>query len=150
MQIQTPYGTQQVDAETLLNFPKGLIGFEDCTQFKLFHQENAADPLVHWLQAVEREDVMFTVTEPAVMNVDYHFELDDDEVALLDSRDPSDILVLLLLYKADETVEQQTAKSINAALRVPLVINVRNQIGLQKTLYDADISVLVKMQPKAG
>lgn len=148
MQIQTPYGTQQIDPSSLITFPQGLLGFEDCTRFKLFHQEDSKAPVVHWLQSVERPEIMFSVADPRVMGVDYHFELSEEEMALLQATPSSELLVMLLLYKADPALADEpgpaTNQNVNAALRSPLVLNLRSQLGLQKSLYDADISVLIK------
>lgn len=154
MQIQTPYGPQQIDPNSLLTFPKGLPSFEDCTRFKLFHQEDPKAPgVIYWLQSLEQPDIMFSVADPCSMKVDYHFELSDEEMALLQADKADDLLILLLLYKSDSDLTNDLKpalnKNVNAALRAPLVINLRAQLGLQKSLYDADISVLVKGKPLA-
>lgn len=154
MQIQTPFGPQQVDADSLITFPQGLPGFEDCTHFKLFYQDDSPTPSVYRLQAVEQPDVMFSVTDPGFVNVDYHFELSDEEMALLQAEQPADLLVLLLLYKASDTAQEaeiqpSLGNNINAVLRAPLVLNLKKQLGIQKSLQNADISVLVKGKPAA-
>jgi flagellar assembly factor FliW len=152
MQIQTPFGAQQVDPDTLITFPSGLPGFEDCTHFKFFHQEDSSNPTIFRLQAVEQPDVMFSVADPAVMNVDYHFELSDEEMALLQAQQPTDLLVLLLLYKGESSGNDAPApnQNVNAALRSPLVLNLEKRLGLQKSLHNAEISVLVKGKPAAA
>lgn len=153
MQIQTPYGPQQIDPNSVITFPKGLPSFEGCKQFKLFHQADANAPIVYWLQSIESPDVMFSVADPGVMNVDYHFELNGEEIALLQAESPDDLRIMLLLYKSDPTLaDLPTAsvnKNVNAALRAPLIINTKKQLGMQKSMYDASISVLVKGQTAA-
>lgn len=148
IQIQTAYGPQQIDPDSLITFPQGLPGFDNCTRFKLFHQEDAKNPTVYWLQSVDQPEIMFSVADPSVMNVDYHFELNDEEMTLLQAKQPTDLLVLLLLYKSDQALgaapQSASGETINAALRAPLVLNLQARLGLQKTLHHADISVLIK------
>lgn len=153
MQIHTPFGPQQIDPSSLITFPKGLPGFEDCTRFKLFHLENANAPVSYWLQSLAYPDIMFSVADPSVMNVDYQFDLSEEEMALLEADQTSDLLILLLLYKSDtpvaDTPDLVVNKNVNAALRSPLIINVAKQLGIQKPMHDAAISVLVKGKPIA-
>lgn len=151
MQIQTPFGPQQIDPSSVITFPKGLPGFENCTRFKLFYQADADAPVVHWLQSLDEPELMFSVADPAIMNVDYHFELNDEEMAMLHADQPAELMILLLLYKggagSPDAPKLGANKNVNAALRAPLIINMKSQVGMQKSLHDASISVLVKGKP---
>lgn len=153
MQIQTPYGPQQIDPSSVIAFPEGLTSFEDCKQFKLFHQEGVDSPIVYWLQSIDSPDVIFSVADPGVLNVDYQFELNGEEIALLRAESPDDLVVMLLLYKSEADLTElptvSVNKNVNAALRAPLIINTKKQLGIQKPMYDASISVLVKSQATA-
>ncbi|WP_054773285.1 flagellar assembly protein FliW [Methylogaea oryzae] len=87
---------------------------------------------------------------PYTLNVDYDFELNGEDIALLGAESAGDLVVMLLLYKsAPDLAELPTVsvnKNVNAALRAPLIINTKKLLGIQKPMYDASISVLVKNQ----
>ncbi len=57
------FGEQAIDPDTLIHFPEGIVGFEDCTRFKLFHEEGG-EGLVHWLQSADRPELSLSVADP--------------------------------------------------------------------------------------
>lgn len=128
------FGEQPIDPDTLIHFPAGLAGFEDCTHFKLFHEEGG-EGLVHWLQAVERGDLSLSVADPTRFGLHYDFALDDREVELLGLDSPEDALVLLVLYK------KPGQPGVHGAIGAPLVINAKTRKGLQKVLDNIESGV---------
>lgn len=130
------FGELTVDPSTAIHFPSGLPGFEDCQRFKLFHEEGD-NPLVYWLQSLDKPEVTFTVADPTEFGIHFDFTLNDAESALLGEGEATDILVLILLYKDD-------SGSIKGSIKSPLVINAKTLKGLQKQLADIEPSVIVK------
>lgn len=137
------FGEQPVDPDTLIHFPQGLVGFEDCTRFKLFHEEGG-DGLVHWLQSADCEDLSLSVADPSRFGITYDFALDDHEIALIDLEQPEDALVLLVLYKKPDQ------PGIHGAIGAPLVINVKAQKGLQKILDSIESGALLNTLVQAN
>lgn len=138
MEIQTSdFGTQTINVSDIINFPNGLLGFEEQTQFKLFHEESN-DPTVHWLQSVTDNDLSMPVASPAAFGLDYEISLTDDDEALLKLDDINDIQVILVVYKQDE---KTNADDINfkAIIRAPIIINTKENIGFQKPLEEVAI-----------
>ncbi|MDI1230263.1 MAG: flagellar assembly protein FliW [Methylobacter sp.] len=136
MEITSSFlGKQFIDSNTIINFPNGIPGFEDQTRFKLFHQEGD-NPLIFWLQSLDDESLTLSVAQPSIFNINYNFELNDAEEAILGIEDIADTLILIILHK-DET-DQPTIKG---AIKSPLVINCTKRIGLQKVLGQVDQSI---------
>jgi flagellar assembly factor FliW len=136
MEIKSSFlGEQTIDPSTIINFPNGIPGFEDQTRFKLFHQEGD-NPLIFWMQSLDDESLVFSVAQPSIFNINYIFELNDEEEALLEIEDAADTVVLIILHK--DASDQPTIKG---AIRSPLVINSAKRIGLQKILAHADQSI---------
>lgn len=134
MEIQTSsFGTQTISPDEILLFPKGLIGLEDHTQFKLFHEESE-NPTVHWLQSITDPDFMMSIIPPAALGVDYEIELDDEEAALLKLDDANDAIVLLIIYKQYEENKDASDIDLKAIVKAPLVLNTKDKLGLQKSL----------------
>jgi len=138
MQLETSkFGTITVQPETVLTFPKGIIqlpGFEGCTRYSLFHNEEGAG-VVHYLQSLDNPDVSFAVVDPSVVSVDYQIALSDEESALLKVEEGDVVDVLLMVYRPlvvkGDAVEQDG--SIKAQTRAPLVLNTTKRLGFQKT-----------------
>lgn len=70
-------GNQALNSDNIITFPKGIPGFEDQRQFRLFQQEGSE--IVYWLQAVDDEDLTFSVAHPTSFNINYSFVLTDAE-----------------------------------------------------------------------
>jgi flagellar assembly factor FliW len=131
------FGEQNADTEAAIHFPAGLPGFEDCKDFKLFHQESET-PVVFWLQSLERPEVAFSVTDPALVGIYYEFTLSDEDLHLLGGQgEAEDMIVAILLYK-DES------GAIKGSIKSPLVINMKTLKGLQKMLLNVEPLVTVK------
>jgi flagellar assembly factor FliW len=129
------FGEQTIDPNTIINFPNGIPGFEDQTRFKLFHQEGD-NPLVFWLQSLDDESLAFSVAQPSIFNINYNFVLTDAEEAILEIKDTSDILILIMLHK-----DPSDQSAIKGSIKSPLVINSAKRIGLQKILTQVDQSI---------
>lgn len=134
MEIVTQFGTQQVDPDTLIQFPNGLPGFDNLTRFKLFHEDGK--PTVFWLQAVDDPEVQLAIADPAAFQVTYELTLSDDELAILDLASPDDLSVLVTLAKNDNP-----GTGVHANFFAPILINAARRIGLQKALANIQTSM---------
>lgn len=140
MNINTSrFGTQEVDPETILTFPKGVPGFESCTRFKLFH-EDKGQPVLHYLQAVEHADVNLPVVDPAAFGLSYDINLTDEEAALLKAKEGDPLAVMLVTYRPQG---EATAENVKVNINGPIIINTESRIGMQKVLVAVKTSVTV-------
>ena len=139
MEIQSKLlGEQNVNPDSIITFPLGLPGFEDQKRFKLFHQEGSE--IVYWLQAIDDEDLTFSVAHPASFNINYSFILTDEEEALLQASNSEDLLVLIMLHK-DTSDNPSDKPTIKGSIKSPLVINTVKRLGLQKLLLTVEQSI---------
>ena len=143
----TQFGTQEVDPERILTFPKGMPGFESSTRYKLFH-EDKGQPVVHWLQSVDEPDVAFALVDPATFGLNYEFALTDEEEKLLQMDNVADIAVLLIAYKPQPDTTSNA--NINANINGPIVLNTRTRIGMQKILVGLEADVTLKSKNPAA
>ncbi len=128
-----------VNQETVLNFPRGLVGFEDKQRFSIFHEEGK--PTVFWLQSLDDPQLSFSIVPPDAIDVAYEIELSDEENQLLQLARPEDALVVVILYR--EAAGEDGKNRISASTRSPLVINMARRIGMQKILRDVHPTVVV-------
>jgi flagellar assembly factor FliW len=138
MDIQSKQlASQELNPDTIISFPWGLPGFEDQTRFRLFHQEGSE--IVYWLQAVDNDDLVFSVAHPTHFNINYSFVLTDEEEALLQVTNSDDLLILIVLHKDEQG--DSGKPTIKGSIKSPLVINSDKRIGLQKVLVNIEQSI---------
>jgi len=137
----TAFGVQEFDPQTILSFPEGIPGFEQSSEFKLFHREKGDDVL--YLQSLKDPDLAFSVISPDAVNIFYEFSLSDEEVALLQLDDVQDVVVKLIVYKSSDNSEKLPS-DINANIMAPLVINSKERIGFQKRLTGTERLITIK------
>ncbi|MES9855059.1 MAG: flagellar assembly protein FliW [Sedimenticola sp.] len=141
MKIETrSFGVQDIDPETIITFPQGMVGFESCIHFKLFHSEEFPD--LKWLQSLDDEDVCFSIMEPHLFGCEYQFTLSDGEAELLQTDTPDDLLIYFMVYQGrpgthPEHSNRAENQAMNANWRAPMLINPEKQTGLNKLLAGA-------------
>ena len=125
-------GTQNLNADNIIKFPKGLIGLSEQTQLQLFHEKTQDEPVVHWLQSTADADFSMSVISPSTLGMEYEIEFSDADLTSLQLDNPADALILLVVYK--QTDENDNIKVVTTA---PIIINADKNLGLQKTLEQA-------------
>jgi flagellar assembly factor FliW len=118
--------TPATDGGTLLTFPKGLVGFPNLTQYRLFEPSDAY-PL-KFLQSEESQDVSFVCVDPACVKKDYEVPLGEEEAESLHLESPQEAMVLTLV------VIPEDPRQMTTNLAGPLVINVKRRTGFQIVL----------------
>jgi len=135
------FGVISYNPENAISFPAGIIqleGYENCTSYHLFHEEDG-NRVLHYLQSLDDPDLSFTLVDPTFLNIDYDLELSDEETSLLQVEshddDSTDELVIMLMVYRPVVVEGEqvtTSAEIKAQTQSPLIININKRIGIQK------------------
>lgn len=137
----TVTGQPRIDNDKIFTFPQGIPGFEEYTTFKIFHKDDDA-VTAYWLQSCDSPAVTFTLVDPTEYDLNYDLYLSDSEQETLQATDPMDIGIFLMLIKpGDDSQLQQT--QLGANISGPLVLNVPQQLGLQKVLAKANLNVSI-------
>ena len=126
-----------VDPDSVFTFPAGIAGFEQCTRFKLFHEEGKAT--VFWLQSLDQADVMFPVVLPETLDLEYQIELSDADCALIGLEGEADIAVAVIVYR-----DEAQGGTIAANARSPVILNLKNRKGMQKVLSEVHPALLYR------
>ena len=142
MKVESPvFGSLEVSADKILEFPAGLPGFEGCHRFTLVHEEGAKNILM--LQSVDDPQIVFSVAGPDTLGVNYEFSLSDEETALIELAEPSDASVAVIVHKAPRENSPATA-GLQANFMAPIVINSRSRKGLQKVISKLGCDVTLR------
>jgi len=126
-----------IDPDTLFTFTEGIVGFERCKRFKLFHEEGKAT--VFWLQSVDDTAVMFPIVAPEALDIEYQIELSDADCALIGLQSVEDVAVVLIVYR-----DEAESGNIAANTRSPVILNLKSRKGMQKVLQDVHPSLLYR------
>jgi flagellar assembly factor FliW len=134
MLIQTTrFGAVKVTTEDILNFPEGILGFNDLRQFVLLDDPN--DEIFAWLQACELPDVAFPVLEPELFAPNYQVALTkhDIESIRLSANERTRCFAIITI-PSDATL-------MTANLKAPIVINIEKRIARQCVLQDNHLAI---------
>jgi len=139
MQINTEkFGIVEVDEESVFTFVKPIIGFDDNTRYIIIeHDENSP---FKWLQSLETPELTFPVTYTSYFNIDYTFELNDEDIKLLGLENVEDLLVLNIANIPHKHPEQS---SIN--LLSPVLFNLKNKTAMQTILTNSNLPTRYKL-----
>lgn len=148
IKLNTRFGELTIDSSKIITFPKGIPGFENYTQWTLFHEvdeqgKRVSGVVIH-LQSVDDENVSLPLTEPNLFGFNYELVLTDSEVAELKLEDPNDILVLTTLSARNDAPQSgaaMSAENMYANISAPILINTKSRIGMQKVLAGKESKV---------
>ncbi|SEU14170.1 flagellar assembly protein FliW [Paenibacillus sp. NFR01] len=125
MLIETSaWGTLEISEDQVYNFPKGIPGFEEETEFALIHFEEGP---FSYLCSLKNDALSFLICDPFVFHPEYEFELpqsDIDELKIQDS------VIVRSIVTLREPVDQSTLN-----LLAPVVLNPITKTGKQTVLH---------------
>jgi flagellar assembly factor FliW len=108
------FGTIEVPAESVVDFPSGLIGLGGLRFALLARSEESA---FAWLHSVEDPDLAVPVTNPWRFFSDYEVELSDEEAQRIGITTPDQTSVYVTVRAA------AALEDFCANLRAPILIN---------------------------
>lgn len=140
MKVETYlFGSVEVDPENVISFPEGLTGFANCKRFMLAHETDLGEPASYTLQSLDDPNLAFQIADPAALGFHYELALSDAESAILQNPGADDVAVMLVLFKQDSG----DGRGLQANVRAPLIINLRNRVALQKTIQQARSNIVI-------
>ena len=127
MEISTTrFGNVTIEAEDILLFPHGLLGFEDCQHWVLL--ADAENPAVGWLQSIAQPTLAMAVVSPRRFVPGYHLRVARAELAPLHLGQEDRAYVLTLVSNHEGV--------LTANLKAPIVINLHRRLGRQVVTCD--------------
>jgi flagellar assembly factor FliW len=124
--------TADITELPVIEFVRPVPGFPGHRRFVLIRVDE--DGLLYALQALDEPPLRFLVVAPAPFFPDYQPEVDDDTLALLETRDPSRLLVLLV-------VSAETAAAATANLLAPIVVDQVSRRAAQVVLTGSEFAL---------
>ena len=118
------FGELVVEAQNIINFNPGLLGFENLTSFVLVNIAETDN--FKWLQSIENTELAFLLVDPFTVKKGYCVELNDNILEKLEISIPEDVLVYTIV-----TVPKSGFKDATTNLVGPLIINWTKKKGKQ-------------------
>lgn len=124
------FGQLEVDAERLIEFPEGVLGFPDQHEYALI--QTGQNSGFYWLQALSCPDLAFVVCDPRLFVADYQVPAKLEELKTIGLENAEEAQVFVIVNKVDGL--------LTGNFQGPLVINVENRRGRQLVLSDKRFS----------
>ena len=146
------FGEVELADDKILEFPNGIIGFEECTKFAIMYDEDDdREKTISWLQSLDEPTLALPVIEPMAIVPDYAPMIEDELLKPLNNPADEDLLFLLVM-----TVPSDMTK-VTANMKAPVIINIAERKGVQLIVENADYPVkfnvyesVQRMKEKAG
>jgi flagellar assembly factor FliW len=141
MQYETSrFGSIDVPDDKIIQFPLGLIGFEQEKKFVILKHKPTSS--FYWLQSLNTPNLAFTLLFPFDFVPNYQPNLGHAELDLLQSDDPTQLEVYCMV------VIPKDPSQMTINLLSPVVVYSQNKLGVQVVLSDSKYDVKHPLVPK--
>jgi len=130
--INTRFGDVEYKQEEILNFPLGLIGFENLHDFIVM--PNKKEGPLFWIQSLEEPEIAFVVTDPTNFFLDYKIEPSSQELEQLGITKEDEIFIL-------SVVTVPPSKEITLNLAAPVLFAAKTNKAIQVILENSPYEV---------
>jgi flagellar assembly factor FliW len=127
------FGELKIPEENIIEFPKGIIGFEQFKKYVLLEREDS-DPFC-WLQSLEDPNLAFVVINPTIFFKNYKIEIHNKELEDIQVSSLDRIEIFSIV-----TIPEDLAR-MSANLLGPLVINLDNNMAKQVVLVNSPYTI---------
>ena len=111
------FGDIEVDANKIITFDGGIIGFPELKRFMLIHDRENEKKHISWLQSIDEPDFAMPVIDPLKLVEDYNPIVEDELLSGLGKLLPEEMLVLVTM-----TIPKDITK-MTVNLKAPIIIN---------------------------
>lgn len=138
MLIQTSrFGPVNLQDEDVVEFPEGILGFNDLRQFVLLDDPN--DEIFAWLQSCEVPQIAFPVLEPELFTQGYSVSLTKHDLESLNL--PKDATTQGKVRSFSIITIPDDPTQMTANLKAPIVINIATRKARQIVLQDNNLAI---------
>ncbi len=146
------FGTIDIEDEKIINFPNGIIGFENLKNFALIYDsEREERSKISWLQSMEEPLMVLPVISPLELMEDYAPIIEDELMKNIGDPADADVLIFVTLSIPSDLTK------MTANLKAPFIINTVDRKAMQVIVENEEYKVkfnayeaIEKMKEKAG
>lgn len=135
MKIETTrFGRIEIDNKNIINFPKGIIGINDSGDFVVLPHKPGS-PLM-WLQSVNDPAIAFIIMNPLMFLPEYIRDVIRSSPWRIDDDSCGDFSIFGIVI-----IPKEDKKNVQMNLLAPIVINKKEQKGMQIVVQTGDYKV---------
>jgi len=123
------FGEIEVTEESIIQFPDGILAFEDQKRFTIIENEDKDNPF-QWLQSIDTPELAFVIINPFIFKKDYDFNIPESVVEKLNINSSEDVTIYSIV------VVPEDLKKMTANLSGPVIINAKKKLAKQIILDD--------------
>lgn len=130
------FGTIDIEDDKIINFPNGIIGFENLKNFALIYDsEREERSKISWLQSMEEPLMVLPVINPLDLMESYTPTIEDELMKTIGDPADADLLIFVTLSIPSD-VTQMTAN-----LKGPFIINTVDRKAMQVIVENQEYPV---------
>ena len=130
------FGTIDIEDDKIINFPNGIIGFENLKNFALIYDsEREERSKISWLQSMEEPLMVLPVINPLDLMDAYTPTIEDELMKNIGDPADADLLIFVTLsIPSDLTL-------MTANLKAPFIINTVDRKAMQVIVENSEYPV---------
>lgn len=122
------FGEIEVDEDSVVTFPNGIPGFEQCKRFGMLALEEEA-PFLRLL-SIDQPNVGFVLLNPMLIWQDYNPDIGKEDLDSLQLEKPEDMAIYCIVTLSPVAAE------VTANLKGPIFVNTETRTARQMILMD--------------
>lgn len=130
------FGTVDIEDDKLIEFPAGIIGFENLKKFALIYDTNKEErSSISWLQSMEEPLMALPVINPLDIKAEYTPIIEDELTKQIGNPADADIMILVTMSIPSDLTQ------MTANLKAPIIINTTNRKAMQVIAENEDYEI---------
>ena len=135
----TRFGEIEINDDTIINFPAGILGFPNQKQYVMLDVDE--DSPLKWLQSIEEPALTFVVTNPNLFITEYSIDAHRRDLEDIKVTAAEDVIVLVIVT-VPTNPEMMTAN-----LKGPILINTINNMAKQLVVDNPEYDIKYRLLP---
>lgn len=130
------FGTVDIEDDKIINFPMGIIGFENLKNFALIYDsEKEERSKISWLQSMEEPLMVLPVINPIDIIENYNPIIEDELTKIIGDPADADILIFVSMSIPSDITK------MTANLKAPIIINTVDRKAMQVIVENQDYAI---------
>lgn len=130
------FGTIDIEEDKIIEFPAGIIGFENLKKFALIYDiEKERRSKISWLQSMEEPLMVLPVINPIDIAEEYTPIIEDELTKSIGDPADADILILVTMSIPSDITK------VTANFKAPIIINTVNRKAMQVIAENEDYKI---------
>ena len=146
------FGTVDIEDDKIIEFPMGIIGFENLKRFALIYDSDKEErSKISWLQSMDEPLMALPVINPIDIIEEYNPVIEDELMKIIGDPADADVLIFVTMSIPSDMTK------ITANLKAPVIINTVSRKAMQVIVENSEYVIkynvydaIERLKAKAG